>query len=76
MPVSPRSDLKTVSLVLTKEQVEAIDQFARSSSTPNRMVSKAEAAREIVSAGIGVLFRVSDMQNDTSSLGASEAIPE
>lgn len=69
MPVSGASNLKTVSLVLTKDQVRRMRALAELRSSSHRKVGLSEVAKEVVEAGLGSIshapLSTSDASNST-----------
>lgn len=72
MPVSERSKLKTVSLVLRKDQVERLRMIATLRSSPNRTVGLSEVAKEIVEAGLQSVSHA-PISSSTASREVAEA---
>ncbi len=68
MPVASDSSLKTVSLVLTKDQVRRMKALAVLQSSDLRRVSFSDIGREIVEAGLRSISHVSDMNFGTMTV--------
>lgn len=67
MPVPKHSDLKTVSVVLTKDQVERLQERRQAQSSHLRRVSFADVCREVVEAGLDSFSHASIIPNVTST---------
>ena len=67
MPVPADSDLKTVAIVVTKEQDRRIRARRDSLTTPLRRVSLSDVYREVIERGLEALSRPSNMISETSS---------
>lgn len=61
MPVPATSRYKTISAVLTAEQVERLEMLRRLRSDDLREASKSETLRVVVEAGLRALSLASDM---------------
>ncbi|MDQ3125185.1 MAG: hypothetical protein M3Q74_06210 [Pseudomonadota bacterium] len=60
MPVSPKSRYKTVSMVLTAEQVRRLEAMRMLRSSALRDASKSEVIRDVVEAGLASLSAARD----------------
>lgn len=67
MPVNATSDLKTVSVVITKEQDRRLRDLQAGKRTAIQRVTYAQVVREVIDAGLGTLSRAGDSILDTSS---------
>lgn len=67
MPIGKNSELKTVSAILTLDQIALIEQRKKAQSTPERKVSFAEATREVVAVGLSALRCASNMDSITTT---------
>jgi hypothetical protein len=74
MPVSQRGNLKTVSLVLTKEQVRRMTALAALRSSEHRTVGLSEVAKEVVEAGLKSISHTPISSFDASNNGAEAAV--
>lgn len=61
MPVPVSSELKTVSVVLTQEQVQTLRRRKESQSSKLRRVSFSDVCREVVEAGLTALSHDRDI---------------
>lgn len=68
MPVPASSELKTVSLVLTQEQVRRLRARKEMQSSNLRRVSFSDVCREVVEEGLKVLSRNRVSISETSSI--------
>jgi len=73
MPVSESSNLKTVSVIVTKEQLAEMRRLQAQRSSDIRRVSFAEITREIVEAGLKSISHVPHMDLTTSGYNEPEA---
>lgn len=67
MPVPATSDLKTVSFVLTQEQVRRIRARKEALSSPIHKVSFSDVCREIVEAGLTAVSHARNMNSILST---------
>ena len=67
MPVPEHSELKTVSVVLTKDQVRRLHARKELQSSHLRRVSFADVCREVVEAGLELVSHAPDMILGTST---------
>lgn len=67
MPVSQKRELKTVSVVLTKEQVRRLHERKDGQSSDIRRITFADVCREVVEVGLDALSREQDMIIHTSN---------
>lgn len=66
MPVPENSELKTVSFVLTQEQVRRLRARKEMRSSKLHRVSFSDVCREVVEAGLEALTHASNMRETTS----------
>ncbi len=64
MPINENSTLKQSGYLLTRSQIETIDRLAIERSSVIRKVSKSEAAREVIAAGLGVIVSAPTEEHD------------
>lgn len=72
MPVPESSDLKTVSFVLTQDQVRRLRARKEMRSSTLHRVSFSDVCREVVEAGLAVLSHGRDMSKTTSPVDTQE----
>lgn len=67
MPVPESSELKTVSVILTKDQVRRLNARKEMQSSKLRRVSFADVCREVVEVGLGALSHSQVIHNGASN---------
>lgn len=73
MPVPETSDLKTVSFVLTQDQVRRLRARKEMRSSALHRVSFSDVCREVVEAGLAAVSHARDITSPTSTEVATEA---
>ncbi len=67
MPLSENSDLKTISVILTKDQIRRLHAMREARSKPTMRVSFQDICRETVEAGLDAIHRAPNMISPTST---------
>ncbi|MGI8405127.1 MAG: hypothetical protein ACR2OE_10280 [Thermomicrobiales bacterium] len=73
MATAPDGDLKSVSLVLTKDQIQRMNALLKSRKTSFSRISKSDIAREVVEVGLDTICFDRNTENHASVSPDSEA---